>query len=645
MNWGVRSRVLLVAVLPMLVVALLLTAFYTSSRLADFEEAHVARGKAYARQLVAASEYAVFSGNHDALQRLTEASLAEEGMTGVMIIDLFSEVLARSGRLDHTLPTRQELFDTSFYASNGATIRIIEPIYASQASLGIEFTQEDDGANTPPPAPILGNVIVDLGRDAVENKRQDLLQTGMLTVFAALLITLLLATSMSRSVSGPIRRTAAAVSRIGKGQFNERLPLEGGGSLRMLAEGVNQMGSELASMHAQMSARIDEATAELRRRKNEAERANTAKSRFLAAASHDLRQPMHALGLFISELTQVPLDPPARHLVSKVAASAEAMEDLLDSLLDISRLDAGVLELNVRAFALQPLFERISTTQRAAAAENGVQLRVRPTWAWCISDPILLERVLTNLVSNAVRYSPGGSVLLACRQRDRQWRIEVRDNGIGIPAHAQGIVFQEFVQLQNPERSRDKGLGLGLAIVRRLTDMLHHPLDLRSAPGKGSCFSLVVPAGKVEELDSREEESREPGYLGGLCVAIVDDDPLVLSAMESLLASWGCDVVAAPDLRFALARFEALDKAPQAIISDHRLARGATGVSVIRGLRQRFGLELPAALITGDTGADALGMAEREGFPVLHKPVRPARLRALLNRFAASYQQNQEEAP
>lgn len=634
-NWGVRARVLLVAVLPMLVVALLLTVFYTSSRLADIEEAHIARGKAYARQLVAASEYAVFSGNHDALQKLTEASLAEEGLAGVMIIDLFSETLARSGRLDRSLPTQQELLDTSAYLGNARTMRVIEPIYASQASLGSELNDDAFRSGNTVVTPILGNVIVDLGRDAVEAKRRDLLRTGMLTVFAALLGTLLLATSMSRGVSGPIRRIAEAVSRIGKGQFDERVPPVGGGSLRMLAEGVNQMAAELAGMHAQMSARIDEATAELRTRKEEAENANTAKSRFLAAASHDLRQPMHALGLFISELSQCRLEAPARRLLSKVAASAEAMEDLLDSLLDISRLDAGALEPNVRAFPLQPILERIAATQSATALENGVTLRIRPTWAWCVSDPVLFERVLGNLVSNAVRYSPGGTVLVACRARGNQWRIEVRDNGIGIPPQAQEVIFQEFVQLQNPERSRDKGLGLGLAIVRRLTDMLGHTLELRSAPGRGSAFAVTLPAGNIEDVAAREEEPREPGDLGGLRIVVIDDDPLVLTAMESLLDSWGCDVVAAPDLRGAQERLDALGKTPQAIISDHRLARGSTGVEVIRKLRQRYGAELPAALITGDTGPDALGMAEREGYPVLHKPLRPARLRALLNRFAA----------
>jgi signal transduction histidine kinase len=634
MNWGVRARVLLVAVLPMLFVALLLTAFYTSSRIADIEEAHAARGKAYARQLVAASEYAVFSGNHDALQKLTEASLAEEGMAGVMIVDLFGETLARSGRLDDSMPVARELLDHSVYHSGAHTMRVIEPIFASQASLGTEFNHDAFRRGTTILPPTLGNVIVDLGRDALDAQRRDLLRTGMLTVLAALIGTLLLATSMSRGVSGPIRRVADAVARIGKGQFEERVPLVGGGSLRMLAEGVNEMAAELAGMHAQMRGRIEEATAELRTRKDEAERANSAKSRFLAAASHDLRQPMHALGLFISELSQCKLDAQSRRLLNQISASAEAMEDLLDSLLDISRLDAGVLQPSLRAFPLQPVFERIAATQQAATADNRVTLRMRHTPAWGLSDPVLFERILGNLVSNAVRYSPAGKVLVVCRRRGERWRIEVRDNGIGIPAQSQESIFQEFVQLQNPERSRDKGLGLGLAIVRRLTDMLGHPLQLHSAPGRGSAFVFSVPAGHHEDATNHADEAREPGDLRGLRIALVDDDPLALTAMDSLLKSWGCDVLPAPDLELLIDGLTSRNP-PHAIISDHRLARGASGTEVIREVRRRYGADLPAALITGDTGSDALGLAEREGLPVLHKPVRPARLRALLNRIAA----------
>lgn len=631
-NWSVRTRVLLVAVLPMLVVALFLTMFYTHSRLDDIEAAHALHSRAHARQLVAASQYATFSGNYDALRQLAQATLSEEGITGVQIVDLFGETLALSGTLDSEIPLGTSLASTPSTLHGAHTIRVIKPIPA-----------RPNGPSDNSDTSVLGNVFLDHGRHQLNEERAALLRTGALTALAALVFTLLLACSMSRSVSAPIQRIAEAVSRIGKGRFDERVPIVGGGSLRQLAEGVNEMAGELADMHASMRAHIDAATAELRARKEEAERANSSKSRFLAAASHDLRQPMHALGLFISELSQCPLDDTSRSLLRQVIASARAMEDLLDSLLDISRLDAGALEPSLRAFPLQPIFERLAATQHATAADNHVTLRIRRTDAWCFSDPVLFERILSNLTSNAVRYSPGGKVLIACRLHHGQWRIEVHDNGIGIPPEAQQKVFQEFVQLQNPERARDKGLGLGLAIVRRLTDLLGHPLTLRSSPQRGSSFTLTVPAGVPEDPENIIEDLRKPGDLGGLCIAIVDNDPLVLEAMTSLLESWGCEVCAALDPINLIHLIDARGHPPHALLSDYRLAHHTTGAGVIRALRVRYGADLPAALITGDTGPEAVNLAEREGLPVLLKPVRPARLRALLNRFAARNDQEGAE--
>lgn len=632
-NWSVRTRVLLVAVLPMLVVALFLTMFYTQTRLDDIEAAHALHSRAHARQLVAASQYATFSGNYDALQQLVQATLSEEGITGVQIVDLFGEVLASSGALDPEIPLGTALTAEPNILRSTHTIRVIKPIPSSLDGFG--------GDSNPP---ILGNVLLDHGRHQLNEERAALLRTGALTALAALIFTLLLASSMSRSVSTPIQRIAEAVSRIGKGRFEERVPIVGSGSLRQLAEGVNKMAEELAGTHASMRAHIEAATAELRTRKEEAERANSSKSRFLAAASHDLRQPMHALGLFISELSQCSLDDAGRSLLRQVTASARAMEDLLDSLLDISHLDAGALEPSLRAFPLQPIFERLAATQHAAAADNHVTLRIRPTEAWCVSDPVLFERILNNLTSNAVRYSPGGKVLVACRRRRGHWRIEVHDNGIGIPPEAQAMVFQEFVQLQNPERARDKGLGLGLAIVRRLTDLLGHPLTLRSSPQRGSSFTITVPASTSEDPENNLEDIRRPGDLGGLCVAILDNDPLVLEAMTSLLESWGCEVCAALDPTHLIDQIDARGRPPHAFLSDYRLAHHTTGAGVIRALRFRYGADLPAALITGDTGPEAVSLAEREGLPVLLKPVRPARLRALLNRFAARNDQQGAES-
>ncbi len=634
-NWGIRSRVLLVAILPMMVLAILLTGFYTTARLGDLEDAHHARGKAFARQLVAASEYAVFSGNREALQQLTNAILSEEGVTGVLVGSRHGTLLARSGLSSHHSGTAIDRANTLQIEVDGDTLRIIEPIIPSRLELDEDLTTVSYGEQAlSDERPILGYVMIELSRHELDAKRNELLRAGIITILIVLIGTLALAISMSRGVTGPIRQVASTVKRIGQGRFDERSPIVGGGSLRILASGVNDMAAELASMHADMNARIEAATAELRARKEEAEQANTTKSRFLAAASHDLRQPMHALGLFITELSQQALDGRSRHLLDQVSASAEAMEDLLDSLLDISKLDAGVLKPNVQPFPVQPILDRIERSLAPVAKEKGLGLKIRPCEAWVVSDPVLFERILSNLVSNGVRHTKTGRVLVGCRRRGRALRVEVHDTGVGIAREAQAIIFQEFVQLDNPARMREKGLGLGLAIVRRLTDLLGHPLDLRSLPDKGSLFAIEAPtsAPLPDEL-ATSEHRRETGDLTGVHIAVVDDDPLALPAIESLLRSWGCAVTAAPDADALMAALTD-DECPDLLISDLRLGTDLAGLGVIAAMRGRFGELLPAAVITGDTAPETLNAAQSAGLPVLHKPVRPARLRALINRLA-----------
>jgi CheY-like chemotaxis protein/two-component sensor histidine kinase len=364
---------------------------------------------------------------------------------------------------------------------------------------------------------------------------------------------------------------------------------------------------------------VEEATAELRARKDEAERATLAKSRFLAAASHDLRQPMHALGLFISELSQHAHQPETRRLVRQIAASAEAMENLLDSLLDISKLDAGVFKPNLRTFPLQPLLDRLAVDFLPMAEERRLRLRLRPTGAWVESDPALLERVLINLLSNALRYTQEGSVLVACRRRGPLLRLEVRDSGVGIAPEAQDIIFHEFVQLENAERARNKGLGLGLAIVRRLTDLLGHRLALRSRVGGGSVFAVELPYAEPQEAAPAAEGERPPGDLAGTRIVVVDDDPLALASLHSLLLSWGCQVYAADGLENIAMELATRGVVPQVVVSDYRLRGPRTGVDVIRALRNRWDPELPAILISGDTAAETLlefvrGMWSNMGF-------------------------------
>jgi signal transduction histidine kinase/CheY-like chemotaxis protein len=365
------------------------------------------------------------------------------------------------------------------------------------------------------------------------------------------------------------------------------------------------------------------------------ELANTYKSRFLAAASHDLRQPLHALNLFIAQL-QSGVDPAERtRLVEQTAAAASAMNELFDALLDMSRLDAGVLEANVTDFPIARLLERVQTTFAEAAREKGLRLRVMPSSAWVRSDFILLERILLNLVSNAVRYSGRGGVVIGCRRRGERLRLEVWDSGPGIAEDQQQSIFGEFYRLAPPDADRRGGLGLGLALVDRLGRFLGHPVELVSRPGKGSRFSLSVPPAAERRASLEPSVSRAPlaDPARGKLVVVIDDDALVLDSMRGILASWGCRVVAAASDAAALARLADLGESPDAIISDYRLGGGRTGIQAIERLHDALGVCAPACLVSGDTVPERMRDARASGYLLLHKPIAPMALRAVLNRL------------
>ncbi|MFT3736055.1 MAG: hybrid sensor histidine kinase/response regulator [Rhodocyclaceae bacterium] len=468
--------------------------------------------------------------------------------------------------------------------------------------------------------------------EQLESRKNLHMLKALLTLLVVLAGSGALAMWLSRSVSQPIRNIARTVTDIGRGRLDVQVPVEGGGSLQQLAEGLNEMARRLKLSRDSLEMQVSQATAELRQRKEEAERANLAKSRFLAAASHDLRQPMHALGLFIEDLANKEHSGDTQQLIGRIAASAEAMENLLDSLLDISKLDAGVVTANPRPFPLGPLFERIESEYRASAEEKGLMLRVVATDLWVESDPMLFERILLNLVTNALRYTPRGAVMLTARKRGVRVLIEVRDSGIGIPEDAQESVFQEFIQLDNAARDRSKGLGLGLAIVRRLCVLLDHRLSLRSRPGRGSVFGIEAktarPVTQLNEVVGTESN------LVGLVIGIVDDDALAMESLAGLLRAWGCYVVSGESLDALLQALSDNEITPQVLISDFRLPGPRNGLEVIATLRARFGPQLPGLLLSGDTGPDVLRQATDLGIPLLHKPVRPAKLRAAIAHVA-----------
>jgi CheY-like chemotaxis protein len=354
---------------------------------------------------------------------------------------------------------------------------------------------------------------------------------------------------------------------------------------------------------------------------------------FLAAASHDLRQPLHAVGFFAAALSGRVNDPQLRDLINSINASVEALENLFNALLDISKLDAGVVEPSVSAFNLESMLTRLKQEFEPEAFARGLQLRMRVRSLRVYSDPVLLERIVRNLLSNAIRYTRRGGVLLACRVHAKVVAIEVWDTGVGIPEGERERIFEEFYQIRNeisPSEQR-LGLGLGLAITRRLCELLRHRLTLRSRVGGGTMLRLEVPRARGDVIDARETDvlSQAGDALRGRLVVIIEDEEPVLRGTEALLGSWGCEAIGA---RSTAEAFEKIDQRQRVdlVIADFRLEGGHTGIESIQTLRERFGAQVPAILVTGSTDPELALQAERGGFHLLHKPVMPAKLRSLV---------------
>jgi CheY-like chemotaxis protein len=318
-----------------------------------------------------------------------------------------------------------------------------------------------------------------------------------------------------------------------------------------------------------------------------------------------------------------------KRIIAGVDASLSVMNELFNALLDISKLDAGALAPNLAEFPVAQLLRRIETTFAGAARENGLSLRVVGSSIWVRSDFILLERIVSNLVSNAIRYTTTGRVVVGCRRRGSQLRIEVWDTGVGIPEDQRQHIFGEFYRLDREQRG---GLGLGLAIVDRLCRLLDHPVELISTLGKGSCFSVGVPVVRAPARIVQPQASARArfGASNGKLVVVIDDDPLVLEGMGGLIRSWGCSVVIGTTGSAVLAGLAQYDHPPDVIISDYHFRDGTTGIEAITRLRSALSASIPAFLMSGDTNPEPLREARANGYPLLHKPVDPAALRATL---------------
>lgn len=629
----IRTRVLLAAIIPATLIAVLLAWYFTRNRIADLETSIFSRGNALIRQLAVASEYGVFSGNRERLRQLADSTMREADLSGVAIHDAAGEVLAARGRLAGIGANQRPLPGSAgLVSADRERLVFSSPVGQHSASRDDPFDNEvaatsDSVALAPP----LGSVVIEISRADVEARKRDLVLGAAAITMMGLLLAGLLARWLAQGVTHPVLELADTVAEIERGNLSARADVRAGGVLKVLESGINEMAVSLSEARDNLEARIAVATAELHRQKDRAELANRTKTQFLAAASHDLRQPLQALGMFSHALRRRVTDPATIELVEGVGRGVDSLESVIEALLDISKLDAGAVTPRLEDLPLGPLLTNIRDTFRPTAEANGLDLVIVPTTAWVRSDPLLLVRILSNLVSNALRYTARGGVVVGCRRHGAFLGIEVWDSGRGIEPEKQQEIFREFIQIGRPERAHDKGLGLGLAIVDRLCHLLEHPLRMRSVLGKGTVFEVLVPrVAAVAALPDLAASDDDPAPLAGRRLLLVDDERDVLLALAGYLELRGAELILASSSREAEAALRGEGGLPDLVVTDYRLGNDDDGVTLLNLLRARYGPSLPGIILTGESSPDTLRILAGSGYPMLSKPVHPQDLESLI---------------
>ncbi|MBN8964774.1 MAG: hybrid sensor histidine kinase/response regulator, partial [Rhizobiales bacterium] len=397
------------------------------------------------------------------------------------------------------------------------------------------------------------------------------------------------------------------------------------------AEEMERANATLEMRVRERTTELTRLNAELGRAKADAEEANISKTRFLAAASHDILQPLNAARLYVTSLLERKDNGEDARLIGNVDASLDAVEEIFGALLDISRLDTGTMRPEFISFRIDELLRQLEVEFTPLAREKNLDLQFVPCSLTIRSDRRLLRRMLQNFVSNAVKYTPRGRVLVGCRRRNGHLRLDVYDTGIGIPPSKKRVIFHEFQRLDEGAKVA-RGLGLGLSIVERIGRMLNHKVEMHSTPQHGSRFSVEVP---ISNASPAEQTAHEPavidrGRLLGATVLCIDNEPQVLDGMETLLGGWGCRVFKAADLPAAVAICATSDSPPNGLLVDYHLDHGSNGLEVIAALRQHLDADVPAILITADRSPAVRDEARTHNVQVLSKPVKPAALRALM---------------
>ncbi len=652
---------MLVALIPILVSTFLFGSYALYTRFSDADHALIEHSKSLTHQFALASEYALFSGNIELLEQVVNAQLEHKEVQSVQIIDADAKPL-KTRRVENNstsaLPGMVNANRPIFQDNN--TLVLYETVFATQVNLNdLNELGDLNTINETEQAKKLGAVIIEFNKSGLNSQKFEMLLVNFIVMAGVLFISVLAALWLSRRISDPILNIADIINKIGSGNLIVRIPpqttvLE----LNELARNINDMALQLEADRGTLEQRILNATHDLRTRKEEAEQAHRevlslneklslafvelenkeqAKTRFLAAAGHDLRQPVAAANLFVEALKYCSPNPSQSELIAKLDQSMNVFSAMLERLLDISKLDAGLVKPYIRSIELLDLFDWLKETFAQTAIDR--QLRFRLVYPACRtlfirSDIGLLQSILMNLVSNAIKYTEHGDILISARMRGDKVLLQVWDTGIGIAQHDLAHVFDEFYQVGNQHRNREGGLGLGLSICQRAVSLLGSEITCRSNPGRGSVFQFYQP------LDARQHEVEwlprntmpETVSIDMLLrdkhVVVVEDDALVSAGMVSLLQSLGAVVRHFNNAEEAL-RLVALNHADYFIV-DYALGGELNGLEFLEAVQRTQKTPIRAVVITGETSSQFISSVENSPWPVLYKPVNYTQLAAVL---------------
>lgn len=644
----IQRRMLIVALMPAAIICTALSAYFILLRYNAADTMLNERGSLLARQLAPAAEYGVFSGNLPELRRLGEAATREADVSAISFYDRDGLPLVHVGQPRNRAAAQTMNNDWRGRSSDQTSAFFHNKIQRTLTDLGDNLDNRD--LLHSPPA-LIGSVTVEMSRQGVISEQREIVLVTSALALCVLILGVFASRRLSLDVTEPILTLQQAVRTIQGGHLEARVEHHPRRALYDLENGVNKMAAALQMGRDLLEQRIAEATQELREKKEEAERTSLAKSRFLAAASHDLRQPLHALTLFTEELQQRPGTLAQRRLNKQIERAVFALNQQMNALLDISRLDLGEIRSQPRTIALDPLIEAAINLHQPSATARNLRLRHVRTRLCVHSDPQLLERMLGNLLANAIRYTERGGILVGARRCGNEVRLEVWDSGIGIAAAQLPLIFQEFYQVGNPERDADKGLGLGLAIVNRLAQILGHSLDVHSRPQHGTVFSIRMarasaligatqPAGTAASADAHGADQPPPACVSEAArfqlqasIHLLLPDNAQRQQLAQLLHSWGCDI----QLPHA-----AGSNAPGAVTAADVIIFNPTASAAVRSLLGSYADDAPPVLLyvtdKDEQAASAPQPSQPGGtvtplFSRIQLPLRPARLRALLQQL------------